>query len=95
MQDLGKSHISILHVHDVSLQNIMEKFDSFFESLTFWNPIFAEYKKENNLIQTLVYTFADTIMIYLFYTTLKFQEKRAKIVNISSKKRNLKKRWKF
>jgi hypothetical protein len=37
----------------------------FSKALTFRNIIFAEYKKENNLIQTPVYTF---VIPYLFYT---------------------------
>ena len=73
----------------------MEKFDTgFFEN---FGIIFAEYKIENNLIQTCTsQNIRNTILLFYTYTyyyaflalkILKFQEKRAKIINISCKKK--------
>jgi hypothetical protein len=79
----------------------MEKFDSFFGSLNISESSLQNIKKIN-LIQTPVYTFVNhTCSIHLYYyafltlKTLKFQEKRATIVNISCKKSCFEKRWKF
>jgi hypothetical protein len=74
----------------------MGKFDSFFES--HFGIIFAEYKKENNVIQSPVYsivirnTMHDTCSLHLYYyaflalKTLKFQEKRDKLLIFHAKK---------
>jgi hypothetical protein len=77
----------------------MEKFDSFFESLNILESSLQNIKKENNFIQTPVYTFVKpygipVLYIHLYYyaflacieNTQISGKSRAKIVNISCKK---------
>ena len=80
----------------------MEKFDSLLKALTFRNHLYRirKGKQLDTIIQTPVYSVYTFVIPYLFYIytfiiyyfifpalgTLKFQEKRAKMVNISCKK---------